>query len=1202
MREKQLPVNENVFNALIMGHSNADDLESAAGILKVMAQAGLEPSADSYTTLMCGYARKGDLESINKYASECEEKEIFLLDKDFLEVIYALAVNGHADKVDAIADKLRKALGYNQDAVNVILRLINRGQEETAMKILKTMPRGTRMTGELTDAGNFLIKQLIKADRPVEQIMSICNQLEESQMNSRPIMIAVEAALASGKSKIAPRLLKEMQDKGLEVRQHYFWPIFAAARTEKEVIEVLLLMQNDFGISASNQTIRDYICPKLVKDGNYENVVQVLRNSGISLASAIAATSFHALSKNKIAKAAEIMSSGEAYYSPGLFRKSLQGALQQTLDFDSYVKIIREIHDNISRAKSVNTSQQKQEVDEEEENDVEVTEAAPGRTLKMLQAEIVGDIVMDAVVQFKVNRVENITAILQGLVDQGLSISSRKAERIQDRFGETMTPELSTLLGKLTSGELEPIPIEKTRTARNQANNNMDVDSIERLVARLEEKGENTKGLKRQMLVAAIRARDIPKTEEIVDRLKGEGYVLSAGVYAQLVELYATSDKLEEALAAVKTIRELDADFELDEIKVIKVVQAFVNADRLDDGLKFLEENKLKETPDEKMFNYQTTCWRLLNSLAEKGQVEMLTKLFDTMVGCNYIIPNNVILGPLIKVHIVKDELKLAVDKFDELCQKYRATPWKNEIACRLIQAEDAANLQRVTDLSTEIHGEVNSLYDLVFSFIECGRVRQARKILETPGLRTRPGRINTACERYLNEGMPTALEGLIEATKDLNHIDRAEIFHSLLQTYIKDVETEKALGLWTTMQEEDITPSDAFLVKLAKFLKSQGQEVPFHVPAAAPRAEKPKVEKPKVEQTKSVKAKEPAAPKKSEVEVSATIAAFKSALKSGDTSAMLTAKDNLTTAEKLSVTDRSIMIEAMVKAENLQDASKQVFEMLAENLHPIPRIFRYYLNRLANSGDTATLEQISPLLDGETKKLLSFDNRTCHSYVASGKSDDYLNRLEAAIDNATTEEQIVKVGEEFPRGGSIGIIEAKPEYADKFEKIAAKYANKKILGPVNVLWMHYFINNDPRAEKIFKEHLVDAPRLMFQRVIQEGREKQDANVISRLITVLHSTKVSEGAIGNAYSCLLDIHAAKNEAAACLTTIDACLKDTCFENINRTALLRAKDCIEKSGQKFPHQIPEKKANKEDSSSSSSSSSSDDEVTRKKAKA
>lgn len=146
---------------------------------------------------------------------------------------------------------------------------------------------------------------------------------------------------------------------------------------------------------------------------------------------------------------------------------------------------------------------------------------------------------------------------------------------------------------------------------------------------------------------------------------------------------------------------------------------------------------------------------------------------------------------------------------------------------------------------------------------------------------------------------------------------------------------------------------------------------------------------------------------------------------------------------------------------------------------------------------------------------------------------------------------------------------------------------------------MQLFINSDPRAEDVFQKHLTDAPRLMFQRIIQTGREKQDAHLVERLITLLHETKVSEGAVGNAYSCLLDIYATKNDDTACLKTIDACIKEVCFENVNKTALLRAKECVEKAGKKFPHKIPEKKTlNKGDSSSSSSSSSSDDEVTRK----
>jgi leucine-rich PPR motif-containing protein len=46
-----------------------------------------------------------------------------------------------------------------------------------------------------------------------------------------------------------------------------------------------------------------------------------------------------------------------------------------------------------------------------------------------------------------------------------------------------------------------------------------------------------------------------------------------------------------------------------------------------------------------------------------------------------------------------------------------------------------------------------------------------------------------------------------------------------------KSKEPDKALGLWTRMQEEDVQPSDEFLATLGKFLNTEGREVPFVIP-----------------------------------------------------------------------------------------------------------------------------------------------------------------------------------------------------------------------------------------------------------------------------------------------------------------------------------------------------------------------------------
>jgi leucine-rich PPR motif-containing protein len=98
-------------------------------------------------------------------------------------------------------------------------------------------------------------------------------------------------------------------------------------------------------------------------------------------------------------------------------------------------------------------------------------------------------------------------------------------------------------------------------------------------------------------------------------------------------------------------------------------------------------------------------------------------------IACRFTLPT--LHNERVYASLDRNDLAGAMEQFELCCQKYRATPWKNELARKMIQVEDAVSLQKLTDLSTQIHGEVNSLYDLVFAFVECGRIRQARKILE---------------------------------------------------------------------------------------------------------------------------------------------------------------------------------------------------------------------------------------------------------------------------------------------------------------------------------------------------------------------------------------------------------------------------------------------------------------------------------------
>ncbi|XP_050704824.1 leucine-rich PPR motif-containing protein, mitochondrial-like [Eriocheir sinensis] len=110
----------------------------------------------------------------------------------------------------------------------------------------------------------------------------------------------------------------------------------------------------------------------------------------------------------------------------------------------------------------------------------------------------------------------------------------------------------------------------------------------------------------------------------------------------------------------------------------------------------------------------------------------------------------------------------------------------KQELITRCINVEDGERLQKIMDLSIQVHGELNSLYDMVFAFIECGKVHQARKLVETPGLRAFNGKLDQKCRWLRDAGKVEELANLVSVTKEIFDVDRNMMYSHLLQAYGK--------------------------------------------------------------------------------------------------------------------------------------------------------------------------------------------------------------------------------------------------------------------------------------------------------------------------------------------------------------------------------------------------------------------------------
>ncbi|KAG4071985.1 hypothetical protein HA402_016225 [Bradysia odoriphaga] len=546
MREIQLPINENVFSSLIMGHSEAGDIEAAIGILPVMREAGMKPSSVTYTNLLCAYAKHGKMDEILTTLDECESNEIYLAYKDLFEVIYSLAKNGHTDFVDKIIPRLLKSSGYNQHAASLILRLVNIRQEDTALKILKTMPRGTKPNGEFYEIGSFFIRQLVKSERPTEKILSICGELQQSGLHHRAIPIAVELGARSGNLDIAVPLFRELQQNELP-------------------------MHTEFNITPDGETVRDYVLPNLqVQD--YEKIILTLQTTGISSPTAILSCVHHAITQHRLKTAVNLMLTHPIYYQPSVLRRPLVEALIKTNDFESYQSIVRSVYENIPRLPKIRN-------------------AGAVEDDKQMQSEVVGQFVLDAALQFGENRAVAVEKILSALVEQGLSMSESHAEHIQKSLGSLLTPEISTLLEKLTAGELKPVPYE-TRSRSNKFDfSDMPVCSLEKMIQQKEAHGENVNGLQLALLQALFMANDVQKYEELFEKLSKSDFILKSRLYAQRLDLHCNNNDPDKALAILAEMKSKD-----------------------------------EKSKDECQLQYNSWCWNVLNILAEKGRDVDVTK------------------------------------------------------------------------------------------------------------------------------------------------------------------------------------------------------------------------------------------------------------------------------------------------------------------------------------------------------------------------------------------------------------------------------------------------------------------------------------------------------------------------------------------------------------------------------------------------
>ncbi|XP_005804231.1 leucine-rich PPR motif-containing protein, mitochondrial [Xiphophorus maculatus] len=797
MKSKDLPITEAVFSSLITGHSRAGDIESAANILSVMRGAGVEPSPDTYVTLLNAYGEKGDLESMKKTLEAAESADCSLMDRDIMQVILTLAKAGQQQHIPEMIERLRHERGYIPDAMNLCLSLITQGHEDTAFSLLKTFPTLQSETNDSSILGNFFLRHCVNMDTALEKVVRYCKELQELNLHTSSFTFTLSCALEAQKLGMSLELMKTVKEQNLPVRPHYFWPLLTQPLKENNVAGVVEVVKGmtRLGVSPDLETLATYILPVFP---SLEAALKTLQDSGVSVDSeAFVCAEIRTLAASNLAKVYTLIS--DPSFPPldlGFFRGSLISGFRKFSDVNSMVKITELLYKD--------------------------ERFSPGNSNPSEATSYFLYNLIDSMSGGQVHAQEDkLRSFFNQLHAQNVTISLNIYRGIKNLLEAYHCPELIKDVHALVCSK------ERDSGSASWATGDENrVLALERKLAELKAENKPLSSILKQTIHALSAEENLQRALELKQQHEDD---MSVGAYATLIGLCCRHNNAEEALNLKRELSRKDSLVTLDPIKYMALIKTLSLNDKVEEAVDILKEMKEKDV----MLNdsHITSVFHMLNTVAAKGGIPTVRRLQDTIFTLGLAKPTANLCSPVVTFYLESKDASGALDALLECHKLYNQLPRIHDVIVALVEKGDTDLLQKVTDFVSQERGEMMMLYDLFFAFLQTGRYREARKIIETPGLRAKPGRLQWFGEKCIASNQMGALEQMVEMTSKLFECDRDEMYSYILRLCKETNDWQKAEATWTKMQEENVIPRESTLRLLADILKSNRQEVPFEVP-----------------------------------------------------------------------------------------------------------------------------------------------------------------------------------------------------------------------------------------------------------------------------------------------------------------------------------------------------------------------------------
>lgn len=964
-------------------------------VIDQMVKSGIKPVEMTYICLLRAFAKQGDVDAIFKELEKMRDANVVIERSDYLEIVYDLGVNEHFDQIDRLLSIIPTTGYFNRNAAAIIIRLLNKGKDVAAMKILKIMPVIESKDGPTRDSGNFIINHLVKLNRPVSYILSVCDDLERDGLHSQAFKTLAHKLSENGSIDAAVEVLRHIKARGWpKLDEQDFRPIIINAQPE-EMLELLQIMINEFDIRLTFYVARHYVVARLNLD-NPEHTVKELLRAKVSLYVASVSVVFQCLKQNRLKDAADTAVKFNSILDPRIMYEQLIGALIATKDFDSYIRLLRMMYERFDEIANFK---------HEPNVGVQVKTGSYGRST------MIGNILYDTVKMFVPSaRVDALNTIAKLLLQEGIGISSNEAKRLRESFASDMTKELESLLHQLSSVDLEPQPIEKVKF-----NERMSSEQFEHVVRTGNATGKNT--LNMNLLRSYHAEGKLSKYEELFSQLPDDK--LKKSVYANLIDLCVRSNELDRVLQVIEQARQKFPDFVLNIDFLLDAVSAFIEANRVDEALELLNNNggPFKDDDKDRSQSSATKPLHILRQLLKAGKERELELAFDTLIKNNYARISEKLLAPLVQVHTVGGNLPKAIETFRKLSRKYQIAPLVDELIEELVEANDQVSLDIIVNETAKGSGEYQMLTNLFFAYLKHDRINESQKML--PQLMKFDLELAYCTREILKHNQPGSvkyIENFLQATNSMaSVIDRRDVYVLLVRLYQKVRAPQKGLDLSVKLQEHSETPSPEFLIELGQLLSDNGYDVPFEIPNQRNEF--------RSEPDRHIRVISPRYER---------VYTLKKALHNESLDRIRETYRRLAADDRLTQKEYNILIDKFLDGQHLREASDVLQRAAQGNVKPQSSTLRRFLSSVKADGDVELVKEVNRYLPKQWKSGFKFDavvkktKSIPSERVPDAPYEDICQQFTAAESNSDLEQK-------FPLDGTdaiFRILESQPELA----------------------------------------------------------------------------------------------------------------------------------------------------------------------------